>query len=62
LSDFNRRVGLALRTDVHTDDVAFILEGALAKSLVVVVVVVESLAEQILQPMLVAIILRLLST
>jgi hypothetical protein len=55
-------VGLALRTDVHTDDVAFILEGALAKSLVVVVIVVESLAEQVLQPMLVAIILRLLST
>jgi hypothetical protein len=55
-------VGLALRTDVRTDDVAFILEGALAKSLVVVVVVVESLAEQVLQPMLVEIILRLLST
>jgi hypothetical protein len=54
-------VSPALRTDVHPDDVAFILEGALAESLVVVVVVVESLADEVLQSMLVETLLTLLS-
>jgi len=40
--------GLALRTDVHMDNVVFVLESTLAESVVVVVVVVESLADEIL--------------
>ena len=40
--------GLALRTDVHMDNVVFVLESTLAESVVVVVVVVESLADEVL--------------
>jgi len=50
--------GLALRTDVHMDNVVFVLEGTLAESVVVVVVVVESLADEVLESMLVELILR----
>ena len=38
-----------LRTDVASDDMPFVLEGALAESLVVVVVEVECLADEVLE-------------
>jgi hypothetical protein len=40
-----------LRTDVGSDDVPFVLEGAPTESLVVVVVVVECLADEVLESM-----------
>ena len=43
--------GTALPTDVHTDDMVFVLERTLAETVVVVVVVVESLADEVLQSM-----------
>ena len=49
---------LVIRTDVGSDDVPFVLEGALAESLVVVVVEVECLTDEVLESMSVEIILK----
>jgi hypothetical protein len=44
-------MGSALPTDVYADDVVFVLERTLAETVVVVVVVVESLADEVLRSM-----------